>query len=110
MSIQPGVLTSGFILVAPAPNQGLAEAVFPTELGEAFLTPHELAGDLQLELAAKVASQHRSAPLRWRGTGPRLDLAACVTAPFDRAALCYSGVCLILGVHRSIERLLETEG
>src|SRR5436305_11110922 len=66
LSVQPRVLTRRFILVAPAPDQGLAEAVFATELGEPFLAPNELAGHLQLELSAKVASQHRSAPLRWR--------------------------------------------
>src|SRR5947209_17463657 len=65
LPVQPSVLASGGILVAPAPDEGLAEAVFAADLGEPFLAAGELANDLQLELAIEVPFHHRSAPWRW---------------------------------------------
>src|ERR1051326_1167915 len=79
----PGVLPVGFILVPPAPQQRLTEAVLAAELGKTLLAADELANDLQFELPAERPFHHARAP-RWRSVSFRFPIL------FDKGTLDYS--------------------
>jgi hypothetical protein len=62
LAVSKRALAFLLVLLAPAADDGLAEAVFAAELGEALLATAPLVNDFHLRLPAEDPLLHRSAP------------------------------------------------
>src|SRR5947209_7033086 len=93
-AVRPGRLPELLVLLPPPPNQRLAEAILPAQLGHPLLASQRLGGYLALEFTAK-GSLHRSAPSRAAGGRtssmyPASGGSASIFAPAFATPMCVS--------------------